>query len=181
MVLTLMIPMRKIFHYEAIITGHVLENIAKTIIFTGLIVGYAYGIEYFLAWYSHNIVEQETFRWRAVGVYSVQFWIMVICNSLIPLLFFFRRIRTSIAWLFGISILINIGMWHERFVIIAGSVAHGFIPNSWGYYAPSMIEYGIMLASFSLFFLLYLLFAKHLPTVSMTEMKESISEGKGHV
>jgi len=181
MVLTLMIPMRKIFHYEAIITGHVLENIAKTIIFTGLIVGYAYGIEYFLAWYSHNIVEQETFRWRAFGVYSVQFWIMVICNSLIPLLFFFRRIRTSIAWLFGISILINIGMWFERFVIIVGSVAHGFIPNAWGYYTPSMIEYGIMLASFSLFFLLYLLFAKHLPTVSMTEMKESVSKEKGHV
>ncbi len=180
MVLTLMIPMRKIFHYEAIITRDVLENIAKTIIFTGLIVGYAYMIEYFLAWYSNNIVEQETFRWRAVGEYSVLFWIMVICNSLIPLLFFFKRIRTSIAWLFGISILVNIGMWYERFVIIVGSVAHDFVPNAWGYYSPSFIEYGIMLASFSLFFLLYLLFAKHLPTVSMTEMKESISKEKSH-
>ena len=86
MVLILMIPMRKIFHYEALITRDVLENVAKTIIFTGLIVGYAYVVEYFLAWYSNNIIEQESFRWRAFGDYSVQFWIMVVCNSLVPLL-----------------------------------------------------------------------------------------------
>jgi Ni/Fe-hydrogenase subunit HybB-like protein len=177
MVLTLMIPMRKIFHYEAFITEDVLENIAKTIIVTGLIVGYAYLIEYFLAWYSNNIVEHESFRWRAVGEYSIQFWIMVVCNSLVPLLFFFRKVRTNLAWLFGISILINIGMWFERFVIIIGGVAHGFIPAVWGDYAPSGIEYGILLGSFSLFFMLYLLFAKHLPTVSMTEMKETLSRG----
>jgi molybdopterin-containing oxidoreductase family membrane subunit len=176
MVLTLMIPMRKIFHYEAFITRNVLENIAKTIVLTGLIVGYAYMIEYFLAWYSHNIVEQESFRWRALGEYSVQFWIMVVCNSLIPLLFFFKKVRMNLAWLFSISILINIGMWFERFVIIIGGVAHGFNPAAWGDYSPSLIEYGIMLGSFSLFFMLYLLFAKHLPSVSMTEMKETISK-----
>jgi molybdopterin-containing oxidoreductase family membrane subunit len=180
MVLTLLIPMRIIFHYEELITLDVLENVAKTIIFTGLIVGYAYMVEYFLAWYSDNIVEQESFRWRAFGEYSVQFWIMVICNSLIPLLFFFKRIRTSIASLLVISILVNIGMWYERFVIIVGSVAHGFIPKAWGHYSPSAIEYGIMLGSFSLFFLLFLLFVKHLPSVSMTEMKESIAKGASH-
>jgi molybdopterin-containing oxidoreductase family membrane subunit len=85
MVLVLMIPMRKIFRYQEFITTEVLENVAKTIIFTGLIVGYAYVAEYFIAWYSNNIVEQESFRWRAFGDYSVQFWIMIICNSLIPL------------------------------------------------------------------------------------------------
>ena len=180
MVLTLMIPLRKLFHYERIVTTNVLENIAKTIIFTGLIVGYAYAVEYFLAWYSHNIVEQEAFRWRAMGDYSLQFWIMVVCNSMVPLLFFFKRIRTSIPWLLGISILINVGMWYERFVIIAGSVAHDFIPHAWGLYAPSAIEYGIMLGSFSLFFLLFCLFAKHLPSVSMTEMKETLDHGGGH-
>lgn len=177
MVLTLMIPMRKLFRYEEVITLSVLENIAKTIVLTGLIVGYAYMIEYFLAWYSNNIVEQESFRWRALGTYSIQFWIMVVCNSLVPLLFFFRKIRRSLSWLFGISILINIGMWFERFVIIIGGVAHDFIPAVWGDYAPSMVEYGIMLGSFSLFFMLFMLFAKHLPSVSMTEMKESISKG----
>ena len=180
MVLTLMIPLRRIFQYENLITMKVLEKIAKTIIFTGLIVGYAYAVEYFLAWYSHNIVEQESFRWRAVGDYAPQFWIMVVCNSIVPLLFFFKRIRTSIPWLVGISILVNIGMWFERFVIIVGSVAHGFIPNAWGLYSPSAIEYGIMAGSFSLFFLLFLLFAKHLPSISMTEMKETIAKGETH-
>jgi molybdopterin-containing oxidoreductase family membrane subunit len=180
MVLTLMIPMRKIFRYEDFITGDILDNIAKTIVFTGLIVGYAYGIEYFLAWYSHNIVEQESFRWRAMGEYNLFFWMMVICNSMVPLLFFIKKVRRSIPWLFGISILINIGMWYERFVIIIGGVAHDFMPNAWGTYSPSIIEYGILVGSFSLFFFLFLLFVKHLPSVSMTEMKESARKGEAH-
>jgi len=180
MVLTLMIPMRKIFRYEAFITKDILDNIAKTIVFTGLIVGYAYAIEYFLAWYSHNIVEQESFRWRAFGHYSLQFWIMVICNSVVPLFFFIRDVRRSIPLLFIISILINIGMWYERFVIIIGGVAHDFMPNAWGTYSPTIIEYGILVGSFSMFFFLYLLFVKHLPSVSMTEMKESAHKGEGH-
>ncbi len=180
MVLTLMIPMRKIFRYEAFITKDILENIAKTIVFTGLIVGYAYGIEYFLAWYSHNLVEQESFRWRALGPYSLQFWIMVICNSMVPLLFFLKKVRRSIPWLFGISILINIGMWYERFVIIVGGVAHDFMPNAWGTYSPTVVEYGILLGSFGLFFFLFLLFVKHLPSLSMTEMKETLHKGEAH-
>ncbi|MBW1982773.1 MAG: polysulfide reductase NrfD, partial [Deltaproteobacteria bacterium] len=180
MVLTLMIPLRKVFNFERIVTVDVLENVAKTIIFTGLIVGYAYGVEYFLAWYSSNIVEQEAFRWRAMGAYSLEFWIMVVCNSLVPLLFFIKRIRRSIAWLFGISLLVNVGMWYERFVIIIGGVAHGFIPHAWGLYRPSLIEYGIMLGSFSLFFLLFVLFVKHFPSISMTEMKETIQEEAAH-
>jgi molybdopterin-containing oxidoreductase family membrane subunit len=174
MVLTLLIPLRKIFGYEQIITINVFDNIAKTVIFTGLIVGYAYAAENFLAWYSNNIVEQEAFRWRAFGEYSLEFWIMVICNSIVPLLFFFRKIRRSLPWLFGIAILVNIGMWYERFVIVVGGPAHDFIPSVWGNYWPSLIEFGIMLGSFSLFFFLFILFAKHLPSVSMTEMKETI-------
>jgi Ni/Fe-hydrogenase subunit HybB-like protein len=180
MVLTLMIPLRRIFQYEAFITEDILDNIAKTIIFTGLIVGYAYLVEFFLAWYSNNIVEQETFRWRAVGHYSLQFWIMVICNAVVPLLFFFRKVRRSIPYLFVISILINIGMWYERFVIIIGGAAHDFMPNAWGLYSPSLIEYGILLGSFSMFFFLFLLFVKHLPSVSMTELKEGLHRGGGH-
>ena len=174
-VLTLMIPMRKIFRYETMITLDILENIAKTIILTGIIVGYAYLVEYFIAWYSHNIVEQESFLWRATGAYRFEFWIMIICNSLVPLFLFVKRIRRSLPWLFIVSILINIGMWYERFVIIVGSVAHDFIPYSWGYYWPSAIEMGIMLGTFCLFFFLYLLFVKHLPSVSMTEMKEALA------
>ncbi len=180
MVLTLMIPMRAIFSYGRIITDDVLENVAKTIILTGLIVGFAYATEYFIAWYSHNSVEMESFRWRAVGDYTLEFWIMVVCNSLIPLLFFWRKFRRSVPWLFGISILINIGMWYERFVIIVGGPAHDFIPHAWGLYTPSLVELGIMLGTFCLFFFLFLLFVKHLPSISMTEMKETLDKGDGH-
>jgi Ni/Fe-hydrogenase subunit HybB-like protein len=181
MVLTLMIPLRRIFRYEAFITEDILDNIAKTIILTGLIVEYAYVVEYFLAWYSHNIVEQESFRWRALGHYSLEFWIMVVCNTVVPLLFFFRKVRRSIPWLFTISLLINIGMWYERFVIIIGSAAHDFMPNAWGLYSPSLIEYGILLGSFSMFFFLFLLFVKHLPSVSITELKEGLHQGGSRV
>ncbi|MFP3981475.1 MAG: NrfD/PsrC family molybdoenzyme membrane anchor subunit [Desulfobacterales bacterium] len=172
MVLTLMIPMRRIFNAQRIITMHVLESVAKTIVFTGLIVGFAYGTEYFIAWYSRNSVEMEVFAFRSTGDFALQYWIMVICNSLVPLLFFLKRIRTSIIWLFAISIVVNIGMWFERFVIIISSVARDFLPHAWGDYAPTGIEYGIMLGSFCLFFFLFFLFVKHLPSISMTEMKE---------
>ena len=176
MVLTLTIPLRKIFNYEKIITMHVLESVAKTIVFTGIIVGFAYGTELFIAWYSHNAIEVESFRWRAFGHYSLPYWIMVICNTMIPALFLIKKIRTHIVPLFIISIFVNIGMWFERFVIIAGSVAHDFLPNAWGHYAPTLVEMGIMIGAFCLFFFLFLLFAKHLPSVSMTEMKEHIKK-----
>ncbi len=180
MVMVLMIPIRRIFKYEKIITIAVLENVAKTIIFTGLIVGFAYGTEFFMAWYSRNPMEMEIFRYRPTGDYAAGFWIMVVCNTLIPLLFFFKRIRTSLFYLFGISILVNIGMWYERFVIIISSVSHDFIPHAWGVYTPTIVEFGIMLGSFSLFFFLFVLFIKHMPSVSMTEMKEMSHRGDPH-
>jgi len=180
MVLTLIIPLRRIFRYESVITTEVLENVAKTIVFTGLIVAFAYATEFFIAWYSHNAVEQETFRWRVAGEYRVEFWIMVICNTLLPLLFLIKKIRRSIPLLLVIAISVNIGMWFERFVIIIGCVAHGFMPHAWGHYAPTAVEYGIMLGSFCLFFFLFLLFVKHLPSVSMAEMKESIGKRANH-
>jgi len=180
MVLTLMIPLRKIFRYQKIITLDVLENVAKTIILTGLIVGFSYITEYFISWYSQNSVEFDVYRWRALGAYNIEFWIMVVCNTVAPLIFFFRKIRRSIPWLFVISILVNIGMWYERFVIIVTSVAHDFIPHAWGLYWPSMIEWGILLGCFCLFFFLFVLFAKHLPSISMTEIKETAVQGGHH-
>ncbi|MBW2367733.1 MAG: polysulfide reductase NrfD, partial [Deltaproteobacteria bacterium] len=180
MVVTLMIPLRKIFSYERLITRQVLENVAKTIILTGLIVGFAYTTEFLIAWYSHNPVEGAIFLWRASGQYAVGFWIMVTCNTVIPLLLFIKRIRTHLGCLFVISIFVNIGMWFERFVIIVTSVAHDFIPHAWGNYAPTLVEFGIMLGSFSLFFLFFVLFVKHMPSVSMTELKETLHEGGHH-
>jgi Ni/Fe-hydrogenase subunit HybB-like protein len=174
MVLTLMIPLRKIFNTQQIITMHVLESVAKTIVFTGLIVGFAYATEFFIAWYSHNPLEQYIFKYRPTGDYAVGFWIMAICNTVVPLFLLVKKIRTSIVALFVISILINIGMWYERFVIIITSVARDFIPHAWGLFSPSLIEYGIMIGSFSLFFFLFCLFIKHMPSISMTEVKEML-------
>ena len=174
MVLTLLIPIRRIFKYEKLVTMRILENIAKVIIFTGLIVGYAYGVEFFLAWYSGNMVERDTFIWRAIGHYAPQFWIMLICNTIVPLAFFIKKVRTSLGFLFGIAILINIGMWYERYVIIISSTAHDFLPYAWGLYSPSLIEIGIMIGSFSLFFFLFFLFLKFVPSISITEIKEML-------
>ena len=101
----------------------VLNTVAKTIGLTGLIVGFAYGTEFLIAWYSHNIVEMESFRWRVVGEYGYGSVFLALCNTLIPMLFLFHRFRRSIPWLFGISLVVNFGMWWERFVIIVGGVA----------------------------------------------------------
>jgi len=182
MVLTLLIPLRRIFHFEKIITLKDLESVAKTTILTGLIVGYAYIVEYFMAWYSGNIFERQTFIFRAVGHFSFMFWLMVICNAVAPLFFFFKAARTRLWSLFTIAILINIGMYAERFVIIIGSMAQDFIPYNWGFYHPRWVELSITVGSFCLFLFLFLLFAKFLPSISIAEVKEDITplvRGKG--
>ncbi len=175
MVLILLIPLRKIFSFENLITMKVLEDIGKTIILTGMIVGYSYLIEHFMAWYSGNKAEEDQFMWRMVGYYRVGFWLMIICNAVVPLVLFFKKVRTNVLALFLIGILVNIGMWFERLVIIAGSQAHEFDPYSWGVYPYlSWVETGIMIGSFSLFFFLFLLFAKFLPSISVAEAKEFV-------
>jgi Ni/Fe-hydrogenase subunit HybB-like protein len=175
MVLTLLIPLRRIFGFEKIITLKDLESVAKTTILTGLIVGYSYIIEYFMAWYSGNTFEKQTFLFRALGHYGPQFWLMVFCNSMAPLLFFFKKVRTSLASLLVIAILINIGMWTERFVIIIGSMAQDFIPYQWGFYYLRWVEFSLTAASFCLFIFLFLLFVKFLPSVSISEVKEDLT------
>lgn len=141
LVITLLIPIRKIFPYlKDYFTIDVLENLAKMLLLTGTIVAYAYVVEYFLAWYSGNQIEWEAFKFRAFGTYVVPFWIMVFCNALFPLIFFFKRARRNVPLLFIISILVNIGMWFERFIIIVTSLSHDFIPWNWGIYKPSIVE-----------------------------------------
>ncbi|MGA2731282.1 MAG: NrfD/PsrC family molybdoenzyme membrane anchor subunit [Syntrophobacteraceae bacterium] len=175
MVLVLLIPMRKIFRFENLITIGVLENIGKTIILTGLIVGYSYMVEHFIAWYGGGKAEQAQYMWRMTGYYSWCFWLMIVCNAVVPIALFFKKVRTSIPALFSIGVLVLIGMWFERLVIIVGSEAHEYDPYSWGVYKyPSIVEWGILIGSFSLFFFLFLLFAKFLPTIAITEVKEAI-------
>jgi len=174
MVLTLLIPMRGLLGLQPLINVGTLESIAKTMVLTGLIVGYSYGVEYFMAWYSGNMFEWDTFIWRAFGHYAPQFWVMVVCNVAGPLLFLIKAIRTNLIWLFAVGIIVNIGMWYERFVIIVGSMSHEYVPHAWGVYSPSWVELSIMLGSFSMFLFLFLLFCKFVPPVSVFEMKEHL-------
>ena len=174
MVITLLIPLRRIFRLDTYLTQTHLENLAKLIILTGLIVGYAYVVETYIAWYSNNVPEWQRFVYQVTGEYAVLFWIMILFNSLVPLLFFVKRIRTSTPWLFGISILINIGMWCERFVIIVTGLAHEYDPYSWGLFIPTWVDISITLGAFAWFFFWFLLFAKFLPVISIVEVKEEL-------
>jgi molybdopterin-containing oxidoreductase family membrane subunit len=137
-------------------------------------VTYSYVVEFGLAWYSGNPFEMETFRYRALGDYTVMFWIMIFCNSLAPLSLFVRSLRRNVKYLFVLSLLVNVGMWVERFVIIVTSLARDYDPYVWGTYTPSIVEVGITLGSFGLFFTAYLLFLKTLPVLSITEIKEHL-------
>ncbi|RJQ87533.1 MAG: hydrogenase [Desulfobacteraceae bacterium] len=175
MVLILLIPLRILYRFEEILSMDIFENVAKTIIFTGLIMLYSYMTETFIAWYSGNEAERGIFHWRATGPYAFVFWLMFFCNAIVPLFFYIKTLRTRLVPLIVISVLINIGMWYERYVIILSSPAHEFDPYSWGrYFGPTIVEFGILLGSFSIFFFLFLLFAKFLPTISMTELKEDL-------
>jgi Ni/Fe-hydrogenase subunit HybB-like protein len=175
MVLTLLIPMRWIMGLEDLITPWHLDNLAKVILLTSLIISYSYCVESFMAWYSQDPIEMMTFHMRYFGPWGWMFWVMVLCNCLIPLALFSPRIRTNPVPLFIVTIFVNIGMWFERFVIIAGSLAVNFEPSQWRFWHPSVTEMGITVGSFAWFVMLFSLFARFMPIISMTELKEGIT------
>ncbi len=172
MVITLLLPMSLIFKWEKYINVWHFESLAKMCLLTGTILTYAYGVEHYIAWYSDNPYEWGIFVDRATGKYDWVFITMVLCNCTIPLLWWFKKVRTSWTGLFVVSIFINIGMWFERYNIIASSLAHQFDPASWTYYIPTYIEWGIMIFSFGWFGLWFLLFVKVMPSVAIAEIKE---------
>jgi len=171
MVVTLAIPTRKFFHLEEIITLRHLESMAKIMLATGMMVGLAYSTEFFIAWYSGNGYESFAFLNRAFGPYAWAYWIMVSCNVLVPQVFWFKKFRTNLVVLWCASILINVGMWFERFVIVVTSLSRDFLPSSWGYYRPSIVDVMTFVGSFGLFMTLFLLFVRFLPIVGMAEVK----------
>jgi molybdopterin-containing oxidoreductase family membrane subunit len=171
MVLTLMIVTRKVYKLEDYITiGHI-ELMNIVIIVTGSIVGIAYITEFFIAWYSGVEAEQYAFINRAFGPYWWAYAMMMTCNVVSPQLFWFKKIRTSIAATFALSIVVNIGMWFERFVIIVTSLHRDFLPSSWAMFYPTWADIGIYLFTFGLFFTLFFLFAKFFPVINMAEVK----------
>jgi molybdopterin-containing oxidoreductase family membrane subunit len=135
------------------------------------VVGYAYATEFFIAWYSGNPYERFTFVNRAFGPYWWAYWTMITCNVLIPQLFWFKKLRTSLVVMFVISITTNIGMWFERFVIIVTSLHRDFLPSSWGYFRPTWVDMCTFTGTIGLFLTLFLLFARFLPMIAMAEVK----------
>ncbi len=171
MVLTLMIITRKVYKLEDYITISHIEMMNIIIIVTGSIVGVAYLTELFIAWYSGVEYEQYAFLNRATGPYWWSYAIMMTCNVVSPQLFWFKKIRTNIVATFILSIVVNIGMWFERFVIIVTSLHRDYVPSSWAMFHPTLYDMGVYLFSFGLFFTLFLLFAKFFPVINMAEVK----------
>jgi Ni/Fe-hydrogenase subunit HybB-like protein len=180
MVLTLLIPIRKWYGLEHIITIKHLENMAKIILLTGTMVGYAYAMEFFIAWYSGNPYETFAFVNRAFGPYWWAYWIMVSCNVITPQLVWFKSIRRSPAALFILSIFVNIGMWFERFVITVTSLSRDFLPSSWDYYTATIWDVGMLFGSFGLFFTLFCLFIRYLPMIAIAEIKAVLPAANPH-
>ena len=171
MVLTLLIITRKVYHLEDYITVKHLELMNIIIIVTGSIVGIAYITELFMAWYSGVEYEQYAFYNRVTGPYWWAYFSMMTCNVVSPQLFWFKKIRTNITATFIISIIVNIGMWFERFVIIVTSLHRDYLPSSWGMFYPTIYDVGTYLFSFGFFFTAYLLFSKYFPVINMAEVK----------
>ncbi|MGE4601847.1 MAG: NrfD/PsrC family molybdoenzyme membrane anchor subunit [Planctomycetota bacterium] len=171
MVMTLLVPARQFFGLKDVITLKHLENMNKIIMLTGMIVGYSYAQEFFIAWYSGVKVEKFAFINRAFGQYAWAYWIMVSCNVLSPQIFWFKKMRTSIWVMFIVSILVNIGMWFERFVIVVTSLANDYTTSAWDYYTPKLTDVAILLGAFGLFFTLFALFCRFMPFVAMSELR----------
>ena len=171
MVMTLMILVRKLMGLEQYITAQHLENMCKVTLLTGSLVGLAYVTELFTGVYSGNPNEIFVIINRVLGPYAWAYWAMFACNALVPQLFWFKRARRSVPVIFALSILINVGMWFERFVIIVTSLHRDFLPSSWAMYWPTLTEWGLFLGSFGIFFTLFLLFLRVFPVISVNEIK----------
>jgi molybdopterin-containing oxidoreductase family membrane subunit len=174
MVFTIIIPIRRFFNLKHYVTLNILDAGAKLTLFTSMVVGCAYLVEFFIAWYGAVPVEQEYFWNRVFGQWWYAAWIMLTCNMILPLSLFSQKLRRNPTWLFILSLFINLGMWFERFVIIVPGLSHEFEPWQWTGYRPTFVDYGILLGSFGWFFMWFLLFIKNLPVVAIAEVKELV-------
>ncbi|HEX7128066.1 MAG TPA: NrfD/PsrC family molybdoenzyme membrane anchor subunit [Thermodesulfobacteriota bacterium] len=177
MVVTLLVPIRSLFGLQHVITARHLDNVAKLLLATGLIVAYSYLTEVFVAWYSGNPFEMYTFLVNFPrGPYAPMYWLMIVCNVLVPQLFWAGSLRTNAAVLFVASLLINVGMWTERFMIIVGSLSRDFLPSAWAVYRPTWVDLSILSGTLALFVFLFVLFLRFVPFVPISELKELTHE-----
>ena len=178
MVVTLMCLVRAFIpKFKDYITLNHMENMNKIIMTTGMMVGYAYACEFFMAWYSGSSYEQYAFLNRAFGPYWWSYWIMISCNVIIPQLFWFKKIRRHIKAMFVISIFVNIGMWFERYVIVITSLHRDFLPANWGLFKMTFFDFGALIGSFGMFLTLFLLYIRALPAISIAEVKPVLHVG----
>jgi molybdopterin-containing oxidoreductase family membrane subunit len=178
MVLTLAIPLRAMFSLHDFITDRHLENMAKVMLLTGLIVVYGYAMEAFFAWYSANQFETYMIRNRMTGPYAWSYWMLILCNGLVPQLMWVKRFRTNTAILFIVSLVVGVGMWLERFVIIVTSLHRDFLPSSWDMYYPTRWDFATFFGTIGLFVTLMFLFVRVLPMISIFEMRTLLPEAK---
>ncbi len=179
MVLTLAIPLRKFYHLEALVTERHIDNMGKIMLVTGFIVAYGYGMEAFMAWYSADHWEAFTFWNRAFGPMGWSYWLLLTLNLFIPLTtLWVRKLRTNILYMFILSIIVNTGMWFERFVIIVTSLTRDFLPSAWGTYRATKWDYMTLFGSLALFTFLFLLFVRFLPMMPMNEIRMLLPASK---
>ncbi|MEN9283028.1 MAG: polysulfide reductase NrfD [Verrucomicrobiota bacterium] len=181
MVLTLMIPVRKIYGLQDLFTMKHIDNMAKIIVLTGTIVGYAYLMELYVAWYSGSLFEFDAFKWRILyGPYTWAYYAMFFCNVIAPQAFWFKKCRENLWIVMAVCMCVNAGMWYERFVIIVTTLARDFLPGAWDMYHPSWVEIWSFIGTFGFFTMLFLLFLRYLPVIAIGEVKAVLPEADPH-
>jgi len=179
MVLTLAIPLRKAYGLEDFITMRHIENMAKVMLATSLIVAYGYGMEAFMAWYSGNTYERFMMWNRMFGPYGWSYWLLIFCNVFVINTLWIKKLRTNTVYLFAVSLIVGVGMWLERFVIIGTSLHRDFLPSSWGSYRGTPWDYSMFFGTIGLFLTLFFLFIRFLPTISIFEMRTLVPAATG--
>jgi molybdopterin-containing oxidoreductase family membrane subunit len=181
MVQTLLIPSRRIFQLENVITERHIDNIAKLTLVTGLVVDFSYACEFFMAWYSGEWPEMYTFfHGFTGGPNNAIFWTALVCNVLVPQLYWFPRVRSTLPLCWGVAVLVNVGMWSERFFLIVMSLQRDFVVSAWHAYSPTWVDWGILLGTFGFFSFLFLLFLRFIPFVPIMEVKELAAHAREH-
>jgi molybdopterin-containing oxidoreductase family membrane subunit len=176
MVLTLAIPLRAVYGLHDFITDRHLDNMAKVMLATGLMVAYGYVMEAFFGWYSANTFEEYMIKNRMTGPYAPAYWTLILCNVLVPQFLWSHRVRNSPVMLFILAIIANIGMWLERFVIVVTSLHRDFLPSSWGMYYPTRWDWALFIGTLGFFFALVFIFIRVLPMISISEMRELVEQ-----
>ena len=176
MVLTIAIPLRRLYGLEDLITDRHLRNMGVVMLATGMVVAYGYLMETFTAWYSGDIFERYLIINRMFGPYGYMYWLLILFNILIPQLLWVRRVHANVPLLFMIALSINIGMWLERYVIVVVSLHRDYMPSAWGMYSGTIVDYAVLAGSLGLFVCLLFLFIRFLPMISIFEMRELVHD-----